>query len=182
MEENYIVSDIMSRDLIGIDPESTAKSAAELMKKHTVSSLVIKQNDDIIGIITDKDFTNYTSTGMDLNKLSVKKMMSTNLIFVDPNLSLRDASEIIRKHNIRHLLVKSRTAFVGVVSVKDLLSTLYEEIKNQNKLLLRKVDELEKFYKIAVDRELIMVKLKKKISEMEKELGKEIDPATYIVE
>ena len=177
----FIIADIMTKEMIEVAPDTSGKEAAAKMKEGGVSSLVVKEKGELVGIITDKDYVKQTSAGKDPSKFKVGEMMSTNLISVDPKLSLREAAEVIREHNIRHLLVKSSAGFVGIVSVKDILSTLYEEIREQNRELKTKVDDLEKFYKIAIDREIVMVKLKKRIHDLEMRLGEKTNPAEYLV-
>jgi CBS domain-containing protein len=182
-DPNYIIADVMSKDLISIAPASTARDAANSLIENKINSLIVKENGQIIGIVTDRDFAIKTADGKKLDKIKVKDMMSTKLVTVDPNLPLRDAAAVIREHNIRHLLVKSKAnEFVGLVSVKDILSTLFEELKDQNTKLNKKIEELEKFYKVAVNRELIMVKLKKRIHELEDKVGEKVDLAEYLVE
>ncbi|MFQ5800713.1 MAG: CBS domain-containing protein [Candidatus Hydrothermarchaeales archaeon] len=171
----FIVSDIMSKDIIAVSPDTGAKKAAEVMLKNKISSLVVREGSHVVGIVTDKDFVRLTSMGKDIGKVRVKEMMSTELVTVNPKLSLQEASEVLRDHDIRHLLVKAPGGYVGIVSLKDILSTLYKGIKEQNTKLKNKIDELEKFYKAAVGRELVMVKLKKRLRELEKRLGEESD-------
>jgi CBS-domain-containing membrane protein len=108
--------------------------------------------------------------------------MSSDLISVDPKITINEATKIILEHDIRHLLVKSRREFVGVVSSKDLLKKVFQELNDQNKTLHSKITELEKFYKVAVDRELIMVKLKKRIRDLEEKVNLKIDSSEFIVE
>jgi CBS domain-containing protein len=178
----FIIADIMSKELVGVSPDTTAENAAIMMSENGISSLVVKEKGEIVGIVTDKDYAIKVSELSNLNKIKIKKMMSTNLISVTPSLHLQDAAEVIRKHNIRHLLVKTPIQYVGIVSVRDILSTLYEEIREQNTRLKKKIEELEKFYKVAVDRELVMVRLKKKVIELEKKLGEQTDFSSLLVE
>jgi CBS domain-containing protein len=57
IEENkYIIADIMSKNLIAVGPKATAKSASETMIKNEIGSLVVKENGEVVGIITDRDF------------------------------------------------------------------------------------------------------------------------------
>jgi CBS domain-containing protein len=182
VEEKYIVADVMSNVLVDVALETTAKDAAEIMVENGVSSLLVKEKDSAVGIVTDRDFTVASASGKNLSEFKLKDLMTENILSVDPKVSLREAIEILRSHNIRHLLVKTNSGdYVGLISIKDLLSTLFEEIKEQNKKLVRKVSELEKFYKIAIDRELVMVKLKKRIHELEKKLGEQSDLAELLV-
>ncbi len=179
--EKYIVADVMSKVLIDVTADTTANDAAEIMVEHGVSSLLVKDSGPMVGIVTGRDFTREAASGKNLKNLKVRDMMSADIISVDPSTTLQAAVGTLRQHNIRHLLVKTESGeFIGMVSVKELLSALFEEIREQNKRLKAKVNELEKFYKVAVDRELVMVKLKKRVYELEKKLGVESDLAELL--
>jgi len=178
----FIVADVMRKDIISLPPDRKVKEAAELMEERGVSSLVVESKDGFIGILTDKDFVRCVREGRQLSRTKVEDIMSTDLVSIDSKASLAEAAELIAEHNIRHLLVKAGGRYVGIVSVKDVLSRLYEELKEQNARLKKKLGELEKFYRVAVDRELIMVKLKKRIRELEEKVGEKKDLAEYLAE
>jgi CBS domain-containing protein len=181
-EPKFIISDIMTKDLVIVKPETTVLEAAQVMMENGISSLIVNKNGKTLGIVTDRDFTRVVASEKDLRTLKMRDIMTTDLISLAPKLTLADASETIRKHNIRHLLVKSpNDDYIGMLSVRDILSTLLEELREQNIKLRSKVEELEKFYRVAIDRELIMVKLKKRIHVLEKELGVESDPKEYLI-
>ncbi len=183
MESKFIVADIMSRDLVSVSTEMSLKDAAKIMIEEGVSSVMVTENEKIVGIITDRDYTRAALISNDFGKTKVKELMSKKLISVAPKEPLQAAAENIRKHNIRHLLVSSKKdEYIGVVSVRDVLGTLVEEIREQNKKLKMKIDELEKFYRVAIDRELVMVKLKKRIRELEKKHGEEGDVTELFLE
>lgn len=176
MEEvKFIVSDIMSAPIVDVPPGTSVAKAAQVMLEKGISSLAIKEDGHIVGIVTDKDFVKLISKGGRPEKTKIRDIMTTELIHVDPKLTLQEAAEVTKKHNIRHLLVKTSAEYVGIVSVKDIIENLYEELKEQNTKLRAKIDELEKFYRVAVGRELTMVKLKKKIRELQKRLGEPED-------
>jgi CBS domain-containing protein len=168
---NFIISDIMSSDIISVSPDTTLKEASKTMLENGISSVAVKSKGKILGIVTDKDFVKLLSSGKELDNTKMSEIMSTELIDVDSKITLQEASELTKKHDIRHLLIKGPRGYVGIVSLKDIIETLYEELKEQNFKLKDKIEELEKFYRLAVGRELTMVKLKKQIAEMEKKLG-----------
>jgi nitrate/nitrite-specific signal transduction histidine kinase len=56
--------------------------------------------------------------------------------------------------------------------LEEYSKTLEKQVADRTKELESKVDQLEKFNKIAVDRELKMIKLKKEIGELKNELTK----------
>lgn len=178
----FIISDIMTKDLVSIGPKATIVEAAGIMNENHIRSIVIKDKNEIVGILTDRDLARIIAETDDIKNILVRELMSVDLVTIPPSLSLQESAEVIRKNNVRHLLVKNRDGFVGIVSVKDILSTLYEELKDQDRQLKRKISELEKFYKVAIDRELVMVRLKKRVNELEKKVGESTDISKYILD
>jgi len=63
--------------------------------------------------------------------------------------------------------VKTRTR-----ELEELTKNLEEEVKKRTKELQEKVDELERFQKLAVGRELKMMKMKKEVKNLKEELEK----------
>ena len=59
------VSEVMSSPLITIDPEETIWEASEMMKEKLIHKLPVKENDQIIGIVTTTDIVKISSVGSD---------------------------------------------------------------------------------------------------------------------
>ena len=77
----------------------------------------------------------------------------------------------IRKDE-KGVLIGYFLAFVDITEIKKLQEGLEEKVKEKTRELQARVEELEKFHKLAVGRELKMIELKKKIKELEEELEK----------
>ena len=59
------ISEIMSSPLITIGPEETIWEASEMMKEKLIHKLPVKENDQIIGIVTTTDIVRISSVGSD---------------------------------------------------------------------------------------------------------------------
>ena len=59
------ISSVMSSPLISIDPEDTIWEASEMMKEKGIHKLPVKDNDQIIGIVTTTDIVRISSVGSD---------------------------------------------------------------------------------------------------------------------
>ncbi|EIJ66126.1 CBS domain pair protein [Candidatus Nitrosopumilus salaria BD31] len=59
------ISEVMSSPLITIDGEETIWEASELMKEKQIHKLPVKENDQIIGIVTTTDIVKISSVGSD---------------------------------------------------------------------------------------------------------------------
>ena len=59
------ISSIMSSPLITIDPEETIWEASEIMKEKLIHKLPVKENEEIVGIVTTSDVVKISSVGSD---------------------------------------------------------------------------------------------------------------------
>lgn len=59
------IKEVMSSPLITIEPEETIWEASELMKEKSIHKLPVKENDEIVGIITTTDIVKISSVGSD---------------------------------------------------------------------------------------------------------------------
>jgi len=59
-------------------------------------------------------------------------------------------------------------AFIDISEIKTLQENLEKKVEERTKELQKRIEELEKFHKLTVGRELKMIELKKKIKELEK--------------
>lgn len=126
----YTVADAMTQEPVTISPKKTLRDAAKIMAKEHVGALLVKEDDKIIGILTEQDVVRKgvaRSGNTALKK--VKEIMETNLTTTTPDEDIFEALRIMRDYNIRHLPVMHQGNFVGLVTLKDILKIepdLYE--------------------------------------------------------
>lgn len=126
----YTVADAMTHEPVTISPNKTLRDAAKVMAKEHVGSLLVKEDDSIIGILTEQDVVRKGVAGSGNTALKkVKEVMETNLTTTTPDEDIFEALRIMRDYNIRHLPVMHQGKFVGLVTLKDILKIepdLYE--------------------------------------------------------
>jgi CBS domain-containing protein len=126
----YTVADAMTQEPVTISSNKTLREASKIMAKEHVGSLLVKEEDKIIGILTEQDIVRkgVASSGNTALK-KVKEVMETNLTTTTPDEDIFEALRIMRDYNIRHLPVIHQGKFVGLVTLKDILKIepdLYE--------------------------------------------------------
>ncbi len=130
IKTGYTVGDAMTHEPIIISPSKTLRDAAKLMASEHVGSLLIKENDKIIGIITEQDMVRKGIAGPGNTALKkVREVMATDLVTTSPDEDIFEALRIMRDYNFRHLPVIYQGKFVGLVTMKDILKIepdLYE--------------------------------------------------------
>ena len=114
------------RDAMTADPRSIGKSvsvveAARLMREQDIGSLPITDDEQLVGMITDRDITmRVVAEAADPNATSVDDVYSRDLISVEPDNDLEEALGLMARHQVRRLPVVEDGRLVGIVAQADI--------------------------------------------------------------
>ena len=115
------------RDAMTADPRSIGKSvsvveAARLMREQDIGSLPITDDEQLVGMITDRDITmRVVAEAADPNATSVEDVYSRDLISVEPDNDLEEALGLMARHQVRRLPVVEDGRLVGIVAQADIV-------------------------------------------------------------
>src|SRR5512132_1208898 len=98
----------------------TLRAAAERMWRQQTGSLLVMEDDRLAGIITERDLLRAVARGEDLATATVQKAMTTEVLTVSPDTSLRDAAAQMAARWIRHLPVVEAGRVLGMISMRDI--------------------------------------------------------------
>lgn len=118
---DIMIKDIMSKKIIFSDINSSIKDVSTLMKKNNIGFIPIKDNNEYVGVITDRDICLSIPTLKNIND-SIKSYMSNNIIYIESNENISNALKLMGKYKIKRLLVKDKNNIVGVLSLSDILN------------------------------------------------------------
>lgn len=111
-----------------VRPEQTVRAALELMSQHDIGCVMVMENDQLVGILSERDYARkMILTGRASDSTAVRDIMTANVICTTPQNSVDDCLALMSKHDFRHLPVKDGERVVGMVSVRDLVSTIIQE-------------------------------------------------------
>ena len=128
---NMLVRDIMTRDVVTITSDETILDACNKYSKHRVGCLVVVDEDNPEGIITERDIIEkIIRRDRDPKTTKVKDIMTSNLKMIHASAKIEDAAKMMRKYNIKKLPVILNNKIVGIVTVTD-LSNLFPEFFRQ---------------------------------------------------
>ncbi len=125
------IKDIMSKEVRYMKPDATVEDAAIRMKEYGIGAMPITQDGKVTGILTDRDIVLRAVAEFKTPKdTPVKEIMSSDKIFDCKDTdSLKDAAEIMKKNQVRRLVVKDENgSFAGLVSVGDIVLAGDKEI------------------------------------------------------
>jgi len=120
------VKDIMTRSVGTIESKRTIRDAATVMSRAQVGSLIIMDGDKIAGIITEGDISKTLANKANPDKVTVKRVMSRQLVTVSPDLRVEEAAKLMADKKIKKLPVLEGGNLVGIVTQTDIVASSFE--------------------------------------------------------
>ena len=120
------VQDVMTRHVETIDRQENAQVAFDSMKLKGIRHLVVKSDSELVGVLSQRDLG--VPDQYDFReKRRVAELMTTQVVTASPDMSVRQAANLMRGRTIGCLPVVAkghRSRLVGIVTVSDLLELL----------------------------------------------------------
>lgn len=118
-------------DPITMKPDNKIFEAKEVMKKYKISGLPITdENNKLVGILTNRDIRFETRL-----TLTIKKVMTKNLITVPLGTSLAEAEKLFHEHKIEKILmVDKNNQLKGLITYRDILKRIQYPDASKDKL------------------------------------------------
>jgi CBS domain-containing protein len=113
--------DAVRRSGVGIRPDQTIRSAADLMEQAGVGALAVIDGDDLVGVVTDRDLVRRGLARGLASDARVDGVMTAPVVTISADADLHDAFALFRMHAVRRLAVVRDGSFVGMLTVDDLL-------------------------------------------------------------
>jgi len=145
------VERIYSRTVVGTSRSSSLGSAAALMRKHHVGSLLVTddppEDGRALGILTDRDVVvQAVAEGLDTRTLTVGDVMSPGISYIAEKADLHEALEIMRQSGVRRLVVtRDGGKVAGVLSMDDVIDGLAADMASLAGLVKTERDREEMF-------------------------------------
>jgi len=147
VEAAMIVSDVMTREVASVKPESALKDAVFLMVDRKLSGLPVVDDDGhVVGMITEGDLMRRSEIGTQgrepgwfellfmpgtaaydyvrTHARKVEMLMSSNVVSIAPSAELAEAARLMQKHGVKRLPVVEDGRLVGILARADLLKML----------------------------------------------------------
>jgi CBS domain-containing protein len=117
------VAEIMTPDVFTVEPDSPVAAAAQAMVQGRFGSAVVMHGRMLVGIFTERDVLRAAASGTDLTQSPVSRWMTREPETVGGDLDSQRAAELMLGGGFRHLPVVEDDTLVGIVSLRDVLST-----------------------------------------------------------
>ena len=128
------VRDVMTRQVIVVDPDRTIADAAKRMAAKKIGGLVVVQHGRPIGLLTDRDILwEVTAKGKNPSKVLVRDLMTSPVATVSPLTTLRAAARVMLEKKTRWVVVTRLDNVEGIVTASDLTQGFLEAFARASK-------------------------------------------------
>lgn len=117
------LGDVMSGKVFSVTPTQSVTEVARVMVQGRVGSAMVIDGPWLLGIFTERDALRAAASGADLTTAAVKDWMTNDPVTVGPDTDTEEAAALMATHGFRHLPVVDGDGVMGVVSLRDILST-----------------------------------------------------------
>ena len=117
-------------DILTIGPNSSVYDAIKAMADNHVGSLLVMENENLVGIITERDYSkNIILKGKSSKYTPVKDIMVSNVLCVKPKQTVEECMALMTDKRVRHLPVIEDDKIIGIISIGDLVKAIISEQK-----------------------------------------------------
>lgn len=123
------IRSFVTKRLIGVKSDSSVQEAAKKMVEFGTGSVVVIENDDVVGFLTDGDIKKKVVAKGLKPEMSVKEIMVTDLITAEISSDIKDVLKLMAKKNIQHVLIEENEEIVGIVTFRDLIDIERQKVE-----------------------------------------------------
>lgn len=116
--------DIMNREVVVVEEESTVFDAAKKMGFYKISCVLVVRGETPVGIITERDIISRVLTDEKNNnpkKVKVKEIMTSPLLSRRPDTKLKDILDLMAKYKVRRCPILDQNQIRGILTETDIV-------------------------------------------------------------
>jgi CBS domain-containing protein len=114
------IRDVMTANPTCVSPDDSIQNAARIMRDEDTGIVPVVENGRPVGLLTDRDIVvRAVAEDGQLNR-PIREIVTANIVSARPDMSTREAAELMSEHQVRRLPVVENDHLVGIVSIGDL--------------------------------------------------------------
>ncbi len=118
------IGSVMQTSVVSTDASVTLREAAQSLKIADVGTLVVMEGPDVVGVVSERDLVRALADGADPEQVRVADIMTKDPRYVTLGDSVGAALGIMLTARVRHLPIVDDGELIGMVSIRDLATTL----------------------------------------------------------
>ncbi len=114
--------------IYSVKPETTVYDTLKLMADKNIGAVLVLKQDKLVGIMSERDYARKVVLKGKISKeIPVNEIMSSNVICIDPDQTIKNTKAVMIQKRIRHLPVMEEDKLVGIISIGDVVNAVLEE-------------------------------------------------------
>jgi CBS domain-containing protein len=111
-----------------IEPDTLVFDALKVMADKNIGALLVIKEDRLIGIFSERDYARKVALkGESSHKITIKDIMTSEVIWVNPEQSIEECMELMTSKHIRHLPVLENKKLIGLISIGDVVKAIISQ-------------------------------------------------------
>jgi CBS domain-containing protein len=103
-----------------VSPDDSIQNAARIMRDVDTGVVPVVENGRPVGLVTDRDIVvRAVAEDGQLNR-PVREIVTGSVVCASPDMSTREAADLMSEHQVRRLPVVENERLVGIVSLGDI--------------------------------------------------------------
>src|SRR5690349_3275419 len=117
------LKELMTTDVVSIRPDEAADTAWNRMVRKGVCHLLVEDEGRLLGVISEGDLGGRRGGPLRRGR-TVRDLMSAGVVIAEPEMTLRDAANLMRSRFVGSSLIMDARRVVGIVTATDVLREL----------------------------------------------------------
>ena len=118
------VERLVSGPVVEAHTDDTLTRIAELMIEDSIGLVVIRDQNPIVGVVSERDIVAAVADGVDFESERAADVMAMDTVTIDAASPISEARTMMETGGMRHLPVLKEGKVIGVVSIRDLLGVV----------------------------------------------------------
>lgn len=118
-----------------VTPTLTLREAAEELAVEWIGLSIVADHRGVLGVVSERDIVRGLAEGADPDEERVIDVMSEDVAALDEAASILEGANVMTANEIRHLAISREGVIVGVVSIRDIVGVMLEELASNGTAL-----------------------------------------------
>ena len=121
------VGRVMRSDVAILEADMTAEDALQAMQEKKARNVLVSRKGEVVGLVSKTDILfKVTSQGRGPSKVRVREIMTSPVLAVGPQTTIREALSVMDKNKVRQVMVHAYAAVLGMANRDDILESIKE--------------------------------------------------------